>query len=401
MYQECKIIRSNPQLMDDIVISILDNDFKEFKKRICTIVDQEQLYQSVFKFPTVNDPFSSYKYVQDRLNGLLPIEDNSLLHIAAFANSLEIFQFCIIEIGIKIEVKNSKGYTPLFYAVAGNSVEVFTYILIHLTNGRQIVKDNQGYNLIRCAVQSQCSYILKVLMNYLDISKLTDEHLLDIAIGNKDIETTKILLDVLKVNNSDKTPLMIATVKSSENLDCVKLMLMNREDPNIFINGISAFYLACESGNKKLAMLIASYTKEFDLRYKNLKQKTCIHYLCKLGDYDVMNYVLKKGEIEVNSIDEFGNLGPVYLIDRVNDDNFIRIMDLLLQNGFDINKHENNAKPLIYSFIKGSVKKSIVILKYLILKGADLSLSYNNTETFGTMLKKIMKFRKMPELQNF
>lgn len=388
---------------EHIVKAILDNDFAMFMKHIKSLHPENSnsiVRSANFNFPNEFSPFSPYKYVSDRLDGLLPMNNVTILHIAAFANSLEIFQYCVDILEIDVDSLSACEYGSIYYAVAGNAIEVFAYITLKTKILPAKYKSNE---LIKCAVQSHCTQMLRMLLAFCNISNVVDGTLLDIAMGNKDYDTLKILMEIFVSEDNNKTILMHAITKSSNDIDCVKMILKSGADPDVFYNGVSAFYLACEIGQNQIAALVAKYTNIFDIddKFEKQKRKKCIHYLCRLGDYDVMKYVLQKANIKVNAVDERGYVGPAYLLDRVGDNDFIRIMDLLIEYNFNINKSNSEMIPFIYFFLKKSIKKSLTVLKYLIKNGADLDYVVDECETVKDKLMRIPKFKNVPELINW
>lgn len=69
-----------------------------------------------------NSPYQSIDKI------LLPIQELSLIHIAALFDSLECF-VTLQRKGFEINTRSSNGYLPIHYACCLGSIEVTTYIL--------------------------------------------------------------------------------------------------------------------------------------------------------------------------------------------------------------------------------------------------------------------------------
>ncbi|KAH0792541.1 ankyrin repeat-containing protein [Histomonas meleagridis] len=321
------------------------------------------------------------------------MDNLSLIHIAALANCLEIFLYCENAIGLSITTQSAESFTPIYYAAINNSLEVFAYIVSKDPSQAKDPPRNQ-LSLIKCAVVSKAPEILELLFYY--GAKLGRENVIQLAIQKQNIRVLKLLLLNSESQTSEKTPLMIAAFNSYSGTQCIKLLLESGENPNEFRNNKCAFYIACESDQVDVAMLLAQCTRKFETDYLG---KSAIHYLCILHNIEVMKVVLEKG-INVNREDENGRLGPFYMIDIVSTDEFIKIMELLMKYGFDINT-KTSGDPLIAS-IENSIMKPVQLVQWLIQHGADLNMMVPSKKmTLYKLLSNSQKFKNLPEVVNW
>ena len=112
-----------------------------------------------------------------------------------------------------------------------------------------------------------------------------------------------------------------------------------------------------------------------------------------------MKIVLDKG-IDPNREDENGRLGPYYMIDIVSTDEFIKIMELLIKYGFDMNK-KTTADPLIAS-LEVSIMKPVQLIQWMIQHGADLDMMVPSKKIpLYKMLQNSSRYNNVPEVKNW
>jgi ankyrin repeat protein len=107
------------------------------------------------------------------LIGAVDLQGNSSLHYAAWAGSLDCVQFLVNNCAENMEIifqRNNEGLTPLQYAVAGNHVEVTSYLSSFTSEQGEQYESNAGLTSIHRAAMYGSIESLKLLLDANKIS---------------------------------------------------------------------------------------------------------------------------------------------------------------------------------------------------------------------------------------
>lgn len=123
-------------LHNELIQATINNDFMLLSSKLNNLKRKEECYFSIMSIPYFlffnfrKNAYVIFKKTRlDSINEkLLPLDNITLLHIAALFDSLECF--VILErYGFKIDCKSVDDYQPLHYACMLGALEVTSYIL--------------------------------------------------------------------------------------------------------------------------------------------------------------------------------------------------------------------------------------------------------------------------------
>ncbi|EAY09412.1 hypothetical protein TVAG_420340 [Trichomonas vaginalis G3] len=369
--------------IDEFVGYVLSNDYKSLKKKEKSISIDATYY---IQLPT---------YSQNREPG------TSLLHLAAFANSLE----CVIMLlkrGFDIFKTDTLGRTPLNLAALGASVEVMSFILrIYAKENkleelfRQCYKlDNMETNLIISASNGGCVDIFRLfeiygfkLYSFSKQSKTICDICIERLAKNSHIEALKYVLDRIAddgISSNDKTPIMTAII--NRNFEAAKVLIPHSDLNKVTKDNKTVLSYACFIGNAEMAKNLIPKIDFIDIP-KDVKSKGAAHWICQLKDVGVARMVLERG-IDVNRRDENNNPCVSDLIIRnsqADEESAFEILKMLIQYGFDIHATVPE-KPSILEIFVLNLSPQPQIIDYLLSLGADAN---KVCETYGMAVKKI------------
>jgi len=346
---------------NEIVLAIIDNDIAKLKS-----FEARKLSETNY---SVKDYFKS---PGNTSNSIIPLDNLSLVHIAALFDSLEAFMFLTILKKIPMETRSAAQYTPLHYACFGGATEVVAFILDN-PNGKNLIKQDTGveYTLLYLCVLSQSDRILRLLFENGATLTFNEQKLFGQAIKQKNVDIIKILLEnhpnSRKVENRDFNPLMLAII--SGQVDAIPLLYHTCPDITVPVDDKTALSVACFLDNPAAVKLLVSHYNSIDVKPDH-KGLAAVHWICQSRNPEIASLVLSKG-INVNRVDKDGHMGPFYMLDATKEDDVIKIYEMLLQNGMDINKRENSTLNSILGDVICSIKKSPKIIDFLLSHGAD------------------------------
>ena len=318
---------------DLLVKAVIDNDIDNVLK-LTKIIPESEWQSTIFSIPTNNS--LTIDETKKSSRSILPETELSLLHIAAFEDSLEAF---ILLNRISLTIQSAESYLPIHYACSNGSKEVLTYIL-SIDPSQAVTNYSTEYNLLQLATRANSPDILKILFDYgAKLNTKTTNAPMDpisISIRSKNVECLKILLkhtsDSLKMYQN-MTPIMVALVNNKP--DAVPLLIDAKVDLG-FINSEyqTALSIACFQNQKEIVKLICAKLDNIDLP-PEYKAPGAVHWLCQSKDPEIAEIMLAKN-IDVNRIDNDGYVGPHYLLDSVDASSIIKFLELLVKAGFKI-----------------------------------------------------------------
>lgn len=389
-----------------IVDFVVKNDLAEFLDLLAEInIDKNTLTSAIFELPLQN----IYSFIYKNANIDLPLQNLTLLHIAAFFDSLDIFIYLVEVLKFNIKAPSAAAYIPLHYAVYSNANEVAYYIL-SIDPGQAAVDYPVTYQLIWLAIEAENPEILKLILDSganIESNGNKRNKVLERSIVKKNIDCIHILLEASKNSsrNADEkvyTPLMLAiSIKQPE---AVPILIKKGEDPNVFINNKSALFIACYLKQFETIKYLSQTMTVFDLP-ADIKSKSLIHYACETMNLNIIQLLIDKcpdPKFTVNRFDEHGQLGPHYFADvfikYLKEEEVIEILEYLKRKGLDIKRRMKVS--LLVKFVTSiNREKSMKIIEWLFKNGAN-SGDPNPNET-DTIYKTVMEGRYSPKFKNF
>lgn len=206
------------------------------------------------------------------------------------------------------------------------------------------------------------------------------ETILNAAIGNKNIDLVKILIDKgVDINGDRKAdlyPLEIAALNGA--YDIVRLLCNNT---NLIINRDDDIALTCAAMTGYNNIIDILLDKGYDVK-KSIDGRTALHWAVQEHHFDTVKHLISKGA-NVNFVDRTNDYNQEsaisiacgeFSLGYTDKDNALSIIEILLQAGADINSIDNNGDTeLIYAVIY----LDIDLVKRLVEKGADINISNN------------------------
>lgn len=360
-----------------------DNDVDQFIQLVSDL-KMDMIMYSAYVIPVsayIGDPSRLLREQTGQLS--LPTSNITLMHVAAFCDSLDMFIYLMYELNFSLRIASADLYLPLHYAVYGGAKEVAYYILENDPEQAKLETET-NHQLLYFAVISGNDEFLSLLLEKgakLESPANRKDDLVNVAIKKRSISCLKILLKHgCKSRSFGYSSIMLAAM--SMNPCAVSLMLESGENPNyISPNNMSALFLACVFKRFDIIMLLCSKMTTFDIPM-SIREKSLIHYLCETGNPEIIRYVLgfcKDKNISkiVNRFDKNGRMGPTYLVDKkIPDTTIIEILMILLEYGLDINAlpkdddNHNTGNSIIFYFVRAIIP-NLNVIKWLLENGAD------------------------------
>lgn len=212
------------------------------------------------------------------------------------------------------------------------------------------------------------------------------------AIKSRNVECLKLLLEQSKnrVDAKDYTALMIA-IKHGQ-VQAVPLLLQNGEDPSFFTKDKNecALQLACFQKQTEVVKILCDALTVIEPD-PDKSDKSAVHWACSSHDAEIVKIILDKG-IDVNRLDKLGHSGPFYMLDVGEDDEVIKILELLIEYNFNVNiqgKNENGgmANTILGDFVS-SITKPCKVIEWLLQHGADPTRRMVNGERICDFIRK-------------
>lgn len=373
------ISKLNSMDKEAIVQHVLNNDLDILSSANLPL---EILSQVNYSIP-LDTPFFSIKTIS---NTILSLNNLSLMHIAAYADSLEVFVY-LEKRGIPIDIFSGNSYLPIHYAVFHSSTEIFFYIL-----GKKPDFTSNVYHLpktlIALSIHSRSSIILQSLLSsgvpFTSSPQISDDPIsLSIYLGAENL--LKILLEEksrLGIKSTAKeSPLTLAISVGSEK--AVELLL-NAGEASCCYNKFNPLHAACIKRMVKSVSLLCKYSQFFEEAPNfdsSILKSQPVHWGCQSHSPEIMSLLLKRG-INVNALDGQGRSGPAYLCDGPSEKDTIEILNMLLDEGLNLEIGGNQNSPatlgkecpkktVLVEFTISSVTKQRNVVKWLLDHGAN------------------------------
>ena len=333
---------------------------------------------------STNFQISSYfsDKTQNQQTSHIPLKSMSLLHVAAYYDSLETFIYLHNFRNINLNTKTANGYNPLHFACYGNSREVAEYIIQKDPKICSIETDTE-HQYIYLACCGNAPEILTLLLNHgADLNSRKNKFVdkpIDYAIKAKRIKCLEILLKNLKKSENSQmpkcegySPMMLAIINSQP--AAVPLLLEAGNDPSIrtadgnTVLSLNCFFL----GDVSITEMICNILPDVDIPHGE-RGLGAVHWICKSKNPEMAKVILRK-QIEINRFDKEGYLGPHYLIDNAKKNDALKILNMLYDYGLDLNKvSDRNHNTLLGEFLL-AIKVEPEIIDWFLSKNVEIDV---------------------------
>ena len=316
----------------------------------------------------------SYELADHRLNIPIPSVNLTLMHVAAYYDSLEVFVY-LESIGFLLEEESADQYRPIHYGCLNGSLEVCTYILSKMPEQARILPE-VDFHLIYLATTSGNALILRELFacgaDIKDRRNIGNRPVQQ-AIKTGHVQCLKVLLEknARRVDPKEYTPIMLAITNSQP--EAIPLLLQSGEDPSVITleKRECALQLACFQREVEVVRELCERLVNVDLP-EEMHERAAVHWICQSHHPEIARIILAKG-INVNRLDGDGHAGPYYMLDVGEEHEILEIFDLLLKHGLNLNISAPTAKPtntILGEFVT-SITRPLKIIEWLLAHGAD------------------------------
>jgi ankyrin repeat protein len=319
-------------------------------------------------------------------NQVLPFSNISLMHIAAFYDSLDCFVYLESK-SLQYNQESAGSYLPIHYACLNGAYEVVCYILNKDPEQAKILPAVENH-LLLLATMAGDSEILGLLLRHganLTAPANVKNNPVATAIQRQHVDCLRLLLTYRVTNQRDVaeyTALMLA-INASER-DAIPLLLDCGENPS-YINPrrMSALFLACWQGKEWLdvVQLICRKATKLDLD-EGIKHKAAIHWACSSKCPEIVEAVLQQ-KVDVNRKDEKGYTGVHYLLDACPEDDLLKILELMHQYGLELGGDNVS----ILADLTSGITKPYRAIEWIFAHGIDPDERWNGLSVADMMGK--------------
>lgn len=367
--------------MDDLLTIIRSNDLNNLSKLLGQI-DRSYLFSKTFHLFSDQIDFS-------RSIIIIPCSGLTLLHIAAYEDSLECFGF-LHSHDFSLDIVSHDNYLPLHYALVGASFECLNYILEH-DKQQFFTHFDLEYTLIHMGIISKNVEVLVFLSRVgVEIDASVSNDYIKFAIRIMSYDCLRYLLKHITIKDPfDNDESLLMTVIKRKQLEPIKLLIEFGADPYfISFKNKTALSIACFYSDREVVRLLCSIMDNIDLP-ADIKADGAVHWLCQSKDVEIAKIMLSKN-IDVNRINHRGESGPFYLFDSCEEEVVIQILELLIKHGFDVNIFGPESKTTCLGSCVIGITKNINVIEYLIQKGANINGPLRKYETIANYILKIV-----------
>lgn len=321
----------------------------------------------------------------------------SLLHIAAYYDSLECFCYLHEISGINLQIQSIRNFYPLHYACYNGSKEVASYILAKDQYQTSLVTNN---SFLCFTIHGGCSDILEELFrngSKIIKSQSRFDDPIEKALFYNNFKCCEILMKHIEEYQAYLTPAI--TAARTFNPELIKFLVKGPEDLEFSPHcQKSVFTIIFDQTNgQNFKELIMSWVTHFPyLRIEppdDIASNGVVHWVCMLCDPILAAKMLETPDVDVNRIGLNDHIGPFYFEDSKNakDDDQIKILELLIANGYDVNMQVpgRTIETPLKVFLK-MVNLRYKVIDFLIRNGADPNLPWADDPSY-TILDEVKK----------
>lgn len=223
----------------------------------------------------------------------------SVLCTAIEAGRVDIIEFLVKNCNTYVNLVDHFGESPLMFAIYKGSLEV---ILCLLKNGASVF--TQAYDLAT-------PLYLAVNENRLSVAKLL----------------LKYGSPVDAPDTDGLTPLHLAV--KNQNFDMVRLLHEHAASTDITVesSGFTPLHQAVYQGDIDITQFLLQ--NGVDEKSRTIDGKTILHVACLGCNFDMCEWIIERGQVNVNELDEYEKTPLHYAVEFRN----LWIIQLLLENG--------------------------------------------------------------------
>lgn len=389
--------QQNPEQNKELITAIKNNDVFSLEKSLESVSSPEKavFYLEVNQRKNQRDEPENFK------------DDNiTLLHAAAFYNSLECFVFLCEEKGIALDATSSSSYFPLHYACYTGAREIVAYILSHEpSQAKQLPKDVVHHFLYFSVYGGDPVILEELFLNGADLNE--DKNKADDPIGKAidiaNIECLKVLLEHenQSYNKKSQTPAMLAALNCHP--DALRILVRSSDDLAYFNasnESVISLMFNYSSGSIFKDIIIDLLTKYPDTRIEppdDAEMSGVCHWICKMCDTQVAELMIRTPGVDVNRLDQKGYTGPYYLsmqkdYKEGDTQSSTKILDILISHGFNVNLRKNATTPSLLEVFVKAMKVRYNIIEYLLKNKADPYIQFSKKPTVY-LIDEVMNMR--------
>jgi len=282
-------------------------------------------------------------------------------------NNYAIFK-SLVDYGADLKFKNTKtGNNILMQSILSNKTRISEFIINQTTIIEDVLKEKnyEGKTVLNQIVENKDNVLINYIFRTLSFS-WTKVKILNLSMINNQKELVSLLLQdqnqIININEKDddgKYPLFVAIRQKNE--DFVKLLIdyANTNDfNNMNINeeeGYTPLTLSYELDCKNIFEYLVKQDK-INKNQIDLRENRCIlYYAIEKEDESAVEKLITYNA-DVDLVDNEGNTPIFYAVKKNN----LRIINLLKENGADLN-HRNSNKESLLNITKDSKIKDHLI----------------------------------------
>jgi ankyrin repeat protein len=360
--------------------TVARNDISDLSKCVQDNLDAILNGRNFRIFQDVKKPGQPKK---DPRPDLLPRDNLSLLHIAAYYNNFEIFLY-LLDIGaahgdaLSLRTPSGASYFPFHYACYGSSIECASYIL-EQDPGLATLEHDCQWQPVLLATYANCPQILEMLIDH-KVDLRSPKNLQNQPFHQALRSNAKECLDLLlrhsckmDVDGYNQSPLMVAITRNVEG--AVEWLLDLGYDPYfVSIRGETALSVACTQNDLATVKLLCEHMDYVEIPTSDERHSSIARWAVASGDLEILRTILKKGQIDVNRYDavEEQPVDAIRGIAKITDELGLKILEMLIDAGYDIHSRSpRNRKSFLNRLVEFTVVKYPKIVDFLLANNVD------------------------------
>lgn len=346
--KELLLLRSLRPDLTKVITPFLLRDLQKSCNQVAKNKKLEQQIKEIIDCDDVN-ALQSLSHKSDFIN--------KKINVYLKAVNLEIINpFMTFEFGESKKEEVLK-FPLLHYACKVNSPKCFQFLLLLGANPNQKVFSNViglEMNAMKISVASGSDEIIRQLED-IGVGNSKSSKLLPImALTYRNDMLKKIIRSPRKIKSTFLDQALYQAIVSN-NLEAIDLLLEHGANPNLIIDNQTLFHLISYTGNEKLAELFLSKGAIVDT--KDTTGKTPLHYAAYNDNIKMVKLLIDHGA-NVNISDQLMET-PLFC------SHDSEVIDLLIENGADINAINSFGYSKIYNLIAG-YNKDVSLAKHII-----------------------------------
>lgn len=336
-------------------------------------------------------------------------DGNSLLHLAVFSKNIECF-LKIISVVSNINLQNNNGDTVLHVAAAIGNRDLLQNIYTQPSINKMIF-NNFGYLPIHnAAINGHVNIVEDLIKNFYTVDALTKDNkttLICAVIFNQSLVIDKLIAigaNPKLQDSNNKGVLEYATEAKNSNLTALLQEYITKFETNEANNLIQtrekSFYSAMEVN------FLLKYMLKLDMVMKEIisidnSGTTVLHLIAALGYCDLLEVILRNTSIKeyinikdmdgnsiisaallgTHYIDRFGEKNQLKIDKNISNNERIKVVKILLENGIDLKLENNNHEAPIFIAI---ATNNLAAIKEIILHDRS-NLSLKNKDNMSLL----------------